>query len=125
MNWFGNSIARIVERINSQFTESKAFMRSTFNIPLGLIFFLLYPLTSSVASSTFSPSNLPGRKADCAFEITEGSRDWSLAEGCLEFTLYSVLHKEIGLKSETEDAFGIFGMRIIVVAFHCFNNFLF
>lgn len=118
MNFSGMCKAHIMAKINSQFIESKTFLRSTFNIPRGPMFFLLYPLTIPAASSTFSPNNLPGRKADYVFEITEGRSAWSLPARSLEITLYRVLHKEIGLKSEIEEALGIFGIRIIVVAFH-------
>lgn len=36
-------------------------------------------------------------------------------------TLYSVFKHEIGLKSAIVDAFGIFGIKTRLVAFHCFR----
>lgn len=41
----------------------------------------------------------------------------------LEITLYTVLRQEIGLKSEIVEAFGIFGIKTRVVAFHCFKSY--
>lgn len=87
INCSGIERAFRVAVMKSQRTESKALRRSTFSIAFGSEFSALYPLTRSVASRTFSANSLPGKKADCALEITFGRMLFSLLVNSFEITL--------------------------------------
>ena len=106
-----------------QFTESNAFLKSTFKSPLFEILDLLKPWTISVASKTFSTSNLSLIKADCVLETIVGVISCSLRAKILEMTLYTTLHKEIGRKSTSLSAPTRFGIKEMKVQFHCFRSF--
>lgn len=64
----------------------------------------------------FSVSNLPWINAVWFGRMTSGSIDFRHFTSIFEIVLYVVLQQEIGLKSEMDEAPGLLGTRVRIVA---------
>ena len=67
--------------------------------------------------------NLPGTKADCVSEISEGRQAFNLWHNTLDIILYPTLHKLIGLSSVIFVGLSILGIKQIFIIFNLASSF--